>query len=99
MVSVMLAIEGRVFRGPQGIRRYFAILDESWDEFLIHPNRFREVPNLVFVLGRLSGCGRTSGVTVDSEVGIVINIRDGKIARLRGFLDQGAALEAAGLAE
>lgn len=95
----MVAIEGEIFRGSAGIRRYFASLSSAWEEFVIRPERFRDLPDLVIMLGRLRGCGKTSGVPVDASLGMVFDFRDGKIARIRGYLDHGAALQAAGLAE
>src|SRR4051794_488222 len=65
----MVAIEGEVFRGNEGIRRYFASLSSAWEEFLIRPERFRDLPDLVIMLGRLRGCGRNSGVPVDASLG------------------------------
>lgn len=40
-----------------------------------------------------------SGVTVDSPNAAVFELRDGKISRVRLFLDHGEALRAGGLAE
>jgi ketosteroid isomerase-like protein len=47
--------------------------------------------------GGLVGRGRTSGVPVDTPFGQVYELRDGKVARFRSFLDHGEALRAAGL--
>ena len=95
----MVAIEGEVFRGGAGIRRYFASLSSAWEEFVIAPERFRDLPDLVLMLGRLRGRGKTSGVPVDASLGMVFDFREGKIARIRGYLDHAAALKAAGLRE
>jgi ketosteroid isomerase-like protein len=93
----MVAIEGQTFRGDQGIRAYFASLGESWEEFRILPGTFRDLPGAVVMLGALRGRGKNSGVTVDASLGMVFDLRDGRIARIRGFLDHGRALNAAGL--
>jgi ketosteroid isomerase-like protein len=42
---------------------------------------------------------RGSGVRVEAPLGAVFEFRDGKISRMRAFLDQGEALRAAGLSE
>ena|SRR5882724_3464874 len=93
----MVAIEGEVFRESEGIRRYFASLGEAWEEFLIKPERFLDHPDLVAMLGRLSGRGKNSGVTVNASLGMVFDFSNAKIARIRGYLDHGEALQAAGL--
>jgi ketosteroid isomerase-like protein len=49
------------------------------------------------MLGRLEGRGKESGVPVDSPLGMVFDFRGGAIARIRGYLDHGDALNAAGM--
>ena len=95
----MVAIEGETFLGHKGIETYFGRLDDAWQTFHIHPGRFRESTDVVVMLGRLEGCGKSSGVPVDSSLGMVFDFRARLISRIRGYLDHGAALEAAGLAE
>lgn len=94
----MVAVEAQVFRGSAGIRAYFASLASAWEEFLILPVAFRDLPDLVIMLGRLRGRGKNSGVPVDSALGMVFDLRGSHIARIRGYLDHGEALAAAGLA-
>jgi len=93
----MVAVEGEVFEGSDGIRRYFDSLSSAWERFLIVPDSFREVPSVVVMLGRLSGHGKNSGVPVDASLGMVFDLHDGRIARIRGFLDHAEALQAANL--
>jgi ketosteroid isomerase-like protein len=95
----MVAIEGQIFRGSEGIRAYFASLSDAWKEFLILAGTFRDVGDAVIMLGGLRGRGQNSDVTVDSSLGMVIELRGRKISRIRGFLDHAEALRAAGVAE
>jgi ketosteroid isomerase-like protein len=95
----MVAIEGTIFRGHEGIERYFASLGSSWEKFHIHRDRFRDSEGVVVMLGRLEGRGKASGVSASSSLGMVFDLRDGLISRIRGFLDHAEALEAAGLSE
>jgi ketosteroid isomerase-like protein len=95
----MVAIEGETFLGREGIETYFGRLDEAWEKFHIHRDRFRDSADLVVMLGRLDGRGKSSGVPVDSSLGMVFDFRDGAISRIRGFLDHTDALEAAGLSD
>jgi ketosteroid isomerase-like protein len=92
----MVAIEGEIFRGRQGIESYFGSLAEAWEKFHIHRDGFRESGDLVVMLGRLEGLGKGGGVPVDAALGMVFDLRGGKIARIRGYLDHADALEAAG---
>jgi ketosteroid isomerase-like protein len=91
----MVAIEGEIFRGSEGIAAYFASLSNAWKEFLIVPGTFREEDDVVIMLGGLSGRGRNSDVTVDSSLGMAFDLRGRKIARIRGYLDHDEALRAA----
>jgi ketosteroid isomerase-like protein len=95
----MVAIEGTIFHGREGIERYFASLRGAWESFHIHRHRFRTAAGVVVMLGRLEGRGMGSGVPVDSSLGMVFDFQSGLISRIRGFLDHAEALEAAGLAD
>jgi ketosteroid isomerase-like protein len=95
----MVAIEGTIFQGREGIERYFQSLANAWEKFHIHRDRFRNAESVVVMLGRLEGRGMGSGVPVDASLGMVFDFRDGTISRIRGYLDHAEALEAAGLTE
>ena len=92
----MVAIEGTIFRGREGIERYFESLTNAWEKFHIHRHRFHTAERVVVMLGRLEGRGVGSGVPVDASLGMVFDFRGGMIARIRGFLDHAEALRAAG---
>jgi ketosteroid isomerase-like protein len=92
------AVEGgEIFRGREGVERYFARLSSAWEEFRFLAHEFRDRGDVVLVLGRLEGRGRGGGVPVDSPVGAVWDLRGGKICRLRAYLDHDEATEVAGL--
>jgi ketosteroid isomerase-like protein len=93
----MSPVDGEVFVGREGIARYFAGLRSAWEHFHVMPETFRVGSDLVLVLGRLEGCGRGSGATVHSPLGMAFDVREGLIARIRGYLDHDDALEAVGL--
>jgi ketosteroid isomerase-like protein len=92
------AIEGgEIFHGHEGVERYFARLSGAWEEFRFVAHEFHDHDDVVLVLGQLVGRGRTGGVPVDSPVGAVWDLREGKIWRLRAYLDQGEATRVAEL--
>ena len=93
------AIEGEVFLGHEGVATYFARLASAWDSFKFLADEYRDLGDTVVALGRLEGHGRGGGVPVDSPVGAVWDLRDGKVWRLRAYLDHAKALEAAGVAK
>jgi ketosteroid isomerase-like protein len=93
------AVEGEIFRGWDGVQTYFRRLASAWDRFRFIPSELRDRGDVVLALGRLEGQSRGGGVPVDSPVGAVWDLRDGKIWRLRAYLDQAEASAVAGLEE
>jgi ketosteroid isomerase-like protein len=92
----LAAIEGEVFRGPDGVRTYFERLRGAWSEFHFLADEYRDLGDAVLVLGRLRGYGRGGEVPVESPVGAVWELRDGRIWRLRAYLTHAEAIAAAG---
>jgi ketosteroid isomerase-like protein len=86
-------------REREGMRQYFEMLGETWDEFRLVIEEYRDLGDCVVGLGRTEGRGRGSGVPVESPCGVVGDFRDGKCWRSRGYLDHGEALRAAGMDE
>ncbi len=95
----MMAVEGEVFWGREGIDTYFGRMVDAWDEFRATAEELRDLDDRVLWRGRIDGRGRISGVPVDAPLDILFHFRDGKISRMRSFLDHGEALQAAGLSE
>src|SRR2546421_8540749 len=87
------------FRGREGIERFYAMLSESWEEFRSVVDDYRDLGDRVLLLGRNTARGKGSGVTVEAPTAAVLDFRDGKVSRIRLYLDQSEALRVAGLAE
>ena len=90
-------VGGDVYRGREGIEAFLGEVDETWEEFRPVPEEYRDLGNRVLGLGRLKTRGRASGVPSDSPWGGVYDIRDGKISRIRTYLDYDEALRTAGV--
>jgi ketosteroid isomerase-like protein len=41
--------------------------------------------------------GRGSGIEVETDTAVGFTVRDGRVVQIQGYMDQDAALEAAGL--
>jgi ketosteroid isomerase-like protein len=95
----VMAIEGEIFRGREGIDTYFERMIETWDEFRGIAHEVRDLGDRVLWLGRLEGRGRSSGVPIKTPLDVLFDFRDEKIWRMRSFLDHGEAMRAAGLSE
>jgi ketosteroid isomerase-like protein len=92
-------VEGDVYRGRAGIEAFLGEVDEIWEEFRPVPEEYRDLGDRVLALGRLKTRGRSSGVPIDAPWGGIYDVRDGKVSRIRTYLDHGEALRVAGLSE
>jgi ketosteroid isomerase-like protein len=90
----------RTYRGHDELRRFPAeVLEGFADLGRIERPQFREVGDSVVVLGKYRNKPEAPGPEVATPWGWLFEVRDGKIARGRDFLDQREALEAVGLSE
>jgi ketosteroid isomerase-like protein len=93
---------GGVYRGADGIRRFFADLGDTSPDFRLAIERVEAIgTDRVLALLRVTSTGRASGLSAaaDMPTGNVYDLADGKLKRIRIFLDRNEALEAAGLRE
>ena len=89
--------EGRVRRGVSEIRRDFESNEEIWDEHRVEIEELIDAGDRVVLFQREYQRGRSSGVELVLDAAVLVDLRDGRIVRLQGYMDRAAALEAAGL--
>jgi ketosteroid isomerase-like protein len=89
--------EGR-YEGREGVLRFIADWIESFEEFSLVAEEFRDAGDKVLVRTLQRGRGRGSGVPVEEHFWLVHHLRDGKIDRIDLYGDETQALETAGLA-
>jgi ketosteroid isomerase-like protein len=92
-------VEGGSYSGRAGIEAYAAQDRDTWKELRVQADHYRDLGERVVMLGQQSGRGRSSDVAVDAPIGMIFDLRDGKISCTRSYLDHGGALRAAGLAD
>jgi ketosteroid isomerase-like protein len=96
------AFEGgaKTYRGHDELRRFpIDVLEGFADLGRFEQVRFRDGGNSVVVLAEYRAKAGASGPEAAARWGWLFEVRDGRIARGRDFLDQRQALEAAGLRE
>jgi ketosteroid isomerase-like protein len=92
--------EGQIRRGVSQITRAFDTEDdEVWDEHRIEPQEFVDAGDRVVVLQREYQRGKGSGVELVIDTATIIDVRDGRIVRMQGYMNPAEALEAVGLSE
>jgi ketosteroid isomerase-like protein len=87
------------YAGASGIREWFRDVAQTWKSFRFEATGFHDLGDRVLVLADVRACGRASGVEVQDRWAWVVELRGGRAASLRGFQDQGEALEAVGLGQ
>jgi ketosteroid isomerase-like protein len=97
-IPIMAALEGRVYRGHDGVRRWLDDLAEDWEYFEPCLEEFHDLGDRVLIFGRWRARGRASGVELENQPATwLYEIKDGKAVWMRTFTDRDEALEAAGL--
>jgi ketosteroid isomerase-like protein len=92
--------EGRIYQGRDEVVQAFADYFEIWERMEMRADEYIDAGGGdVVVFHHEVAKGRRSGVVVESETGTVNTVRNGKIVRVRGYMDRRLALQAAGLSE
>ena len=86
------------YHGAEGIAELFRDADLAYSDFSIDFDEVIDLDDRVFGIGRVRVRDRASGTEVDSPLGSIAEMRDGKARRVRNFLDPDEALKAARLA-
>ena len=96
-LQVMLGGEATVYRGHEGVRELLRDVDAALAEIHVEFSETRDPGDRVVAIGRVRTRGKASGAVTESPLGYVADFRNGKVTRIRTYLDPEEALEAAGL--
>ena len=83
-------------KGREAVRHYLEDVAGQYVELRLDPREFRRLDHgRLLAIGRWQG--RASGGTTPfgSPLALIVELREGKVARLHGFMDEQQALEAA----
>jgi ketosteroid isomerase-like protein len=98
-LAVLLGGEQTVFRGYQGVLESIQEEDEALAMYQVEISEIRDLGNSLLAIGCARVRGKESGVPTESPFCALCDYRDGKLIRLRTYLDLKEAHEAAGLSE
>jgi ketosteroid isomerase-like protein len=99
LTLAMFGQEATVYRGHEGIRQFVRDVEEALAEVRVGVLEIRDLGERIVSRGRLRARGRASGAEIESPVSWLIEFKDGRVIRMRDFLDFKEALKAAGLSE
>jgi ketosteroid isomerase-like protein len=92
-------LDAPTYQGHDGLLEWAANGRSVVDGLRFEPRSFRDGGDTAVAEAAVSGTGVGSGVPLEWTAYIVFSFRSGKIATARAFLNEGEALEAAGLPE
>ncbi len=87
-----IAAEPQVYRGHDGVRRWFDSFYEVMDEISIEPSSYEEIePDRVLLEFKMRARGQASGIEVAQEARAIATLRDGLMLRLEFLLPESTA--------
>jgi ketosteroid isomerase-like protein len=90
---------GTTFRGPDGLRQFFAEWMENWEEYRAKPVEFTEAGGEILVRAHQTGRGKLSGIEINQDLFIVFRLRDGKFFEYRLYTNREDAVASMGAAD
>jgi ketosteroid isomerase-like protein len=91
--------EGSVVQGRSEITELYEREADAWDQQSIEAERLFDAGDQVVVFQREYQRGRSSGLELVVETAAVLDLRNGRVVRIQGYMDRATALRAAGLPE
>jgi ketosteroid isomerase-like protein len=95
--SRFASLGGEPYRGREGVVRWIAEIEATFGRFDVSTDDFRDLADSVLILGSIRLQGKGSGIEMDQPMGWLLELEDGKLARMRFYSSHAEALEAAGL--
>ena len=95
--SRFASLGGEPYRGREGLARWIAEIEAIFGRFDVSTDDFRDLEDRVLILGHIRLQGKGSGIEMDQPMGWLLELEDGKLARMRFYSSHAEALEASGL--
>ena len=89
---------GSLYHGHEGMRELWNLWRSEFDDFSIQADEIRDLGDeRILSLAHWQFRGRASGILVESQLALLMTLRDGKIVRSEDYLSHQEALEDVGL--
>ena len=86
---------GGIWRGHDGMERFFAAMSQAWEEFEMVEQEFLSTSGTAVVLTQVHARARATGRELDFPILQTIRVVDGRIAEVRPFYWDAAEIAAA----
>lgn len=90
-------VEPGTHYGHAGVRHVFESIFESFEEFQVEVEEIFDLGDQVLAILRITGTAKLTGMELATPGGHLFWFRDGKVVKLKLFLDPAEAREEAGL--
>src|SRR2546428_12508991 len=98
--SVFAAVGGAIYRGHDGLRKYFRDLADAWgDEIRVEPEAYFDLGEQTLLLLLFHGRGRHSGVEVAGAYALLARWRDSLIVYMKSYAHRHEALSDLGVSQ
>jgi ketosteroid isomerase-like protein len=94
-----LSAEPDVYRGVEGMRRYWQTFAEAMDEIRFKAEQIWDAGDAVVVALSVTAKGRQTAITVEQRPVTVWRMRDGKVLNIAVFTSLAEGLASAGIGE
>ena len=89
-----------VYRGREGFVEFMRTWSEDFEDWSLRPERLIDAgDDRVLALVHQQATGKESGAQVELHMAFVFELKEGRVIRVRTFIDPAEAFEAAGLSE
>ncbi len=91
--------EGRVLRGHVEVVEAFRDYYNTWERLELRPEEIIDTGDELIVFVHEVARGRESGMVVETDTAAISTLHEGRVIKVRNYLDRSDALEAAGISK
>jgi ketosteroid isomerase-like protein len=100
LISSFAAVDGAVYHGHDGMRRYFGDLADAWgDDLRIETEAYFDLGDHTLAFNVAHARGTHSGAEITMRHAAVTRWRDGLMVYIKGYADREEALRDLGVSE
>ena len=90
-IEIHSALAKNVYAGRDGLLSWIGEIDEQFESWELGIDEARALGPEAYILhGSIRARGRTSGVDLDQAASWLVDLRDGRLLRIRNFIGQAA---------